>query len=429
MKQQHIDMTGMPYFPGFAVGELQHGSQGDIAQRIVLLTQADVPALHIAPAGVIVIEAAPFSHTMITLLGLGAPTVLISAQQANQLQEAMTLCIDGVSGRITDVIDDTRTTTAAAAVDSVTPTGIVQAIHLYASVRQPMAAKQAVQLGAGAIGLVRTEFLLPADGRQPDVAFYLQTFRAICEAAAPLPVTFRLLDVAADKIPTWFPHRQAVGRPLGAQGVRLYQLDPVNTVIDAQLTALAALAQDFSLSVLIPFLVRVEEYTYWLDVIRQRLPGHVPVGAMAETPATVLDIASLLASADFVAIGCNDLMQILYAADRDLGELRHYLDPYAPLLFRLFRQIAQQAGEHLSQIQLCGVLTQTQGILPVLLGLGYRIFSVDAPFIPYLARLAAQYSFSECEALATKVCDATTTQEVLTLLQLPTNRHAPFSGS
>ncbi|MEJ2451937.1 MAG: phosphoenolpyruvate-protein phosphotransferase [Gammaproteobacteria bacterium] len=383
----------MPYFPGVAVGKLQHGGQGDIAQHIVLVSQAEVPALHTAPAGVIVIEAAPFSHTMISLLGLGVPTVLISVQEAGQLQAGMTLCIDGVSGRITDDIDDT-TTAASTAVDIATPTGSAQSVHLYASVRQPRAATQALQLGAGAIGLVRSELLLPADGRQPVLA------------------------------------RDAVGRPLGVQGVRLYQLEQVNTVIDAQLTALAALAQDFSLRVLIPFLVRVEEYAYWRrDVIRQRLPGHVPVGAMAEAPAMVLDIARLSEAADFVAIGCNDLMQSLYAADRDLGELRYYLDPYAPLLFRLFRQIAQQAGEHLSQVQLCGVLAQIQGILPVLLGLGYRAFSVDVPFIPYLARLAAQSSLSGCEVLAAKVCAATPTQDVLTILQLPIDRHAPFSVS
>jgi quinol monooxygenase YgiN len=50
-------------------------------------------------------------------------------------------------------------------------------------------------------------------------------------------------------------------------------------------------------------------------------------------------------------------------------------------------------------------------------------------FIPYLARLAAQHSISECETLADKVCAATTTQDVLAILQLPTDRHAPFSSS
>jgi phosphoenolpyruvate-protein kinase (PTS system EI component) len=179
----------------------------------------------------------------------------------------------------------------------------------------------------------------------------------------------------------------------------------VGKVVEAQLTALADLSNEFPLRVLVPFLVRIEEYEYWLAFIRQRIPDHVPVGAMAETPASLLDVGPLVESADFVAIGCNDLMQGLYAADRDRADLRHYLDPYAPVLFRLFRQVAVQAGEHLHRIQLCGLLPQIQGVFPVLLGLGYRTFSVDTPFIP---------------------CSARTTLEVLKTLGQPGERHVPF---
>ncbi|MGB5224545.1 MAG: putative PEP-binding protein, partial [Arenicellales bacterium] len=140
----------------------------------------------------------------------------------------------------------------------------------------------------------------------------------------------------------------------------------------------------------------------------------------------VLDIGRLRDHADFVAIGCNDLMQGLYAADRDRPELHHYLDPYAPVLFRFFKQVAEQSAEHLELIQLCGVLPQIQGVLAVLLGLGYRTFSVDASFIPYLANTVVDTTRAECELLAEQVCAASTTQEVLEILGLPTDRHPPF---
>lgn len=127
-----------------------------------------------------------------------------------------------------------------------------------------------------------------------------------------------LLDMAADKIPPWLPLSDSLGQSSGLQGVRLYSIDPVQSVIEAQHDALAGLSSDFSLRVLIPFLTRLEEYDYWLSLIRKRLPG-LPVGAMAETPSIVLDIGRLRDHADFVAIGCNDLLQGLYAADRDPG--------------------------------------------------------------------------------------------------------------
>jgi len=426
------DIFGFPYFPGVAVGRLQRGVNGADADCIALLEQPDINSDLPLAAGFLVVEAAPFSHTMITLLSLGVPTVLINAQQAAQLEPGIPLCIDGVTGRISHALSDVPSPVVKDKVGQKWPAGRDvlmadgEAVQLCASVRRPSLARLAVEKGAKSIGLVRTEFLMPEDDSVPDADDYLQAFQQVCEAALPLPVTFRLLDVAADKIPAWLSDVEALGRGLGLQGVRQYGIEPVQSVVDAQLAALAELSGKFELRVLIPFLVRVEELSYWHTRIRKLLPQSIPIGAMAETPSTVLDIAAMLESADFVAIGCNDLMQSLYAADRDQPALRYYLDPYAPLLYRLMQQVATQAGKQLQNVQLCGVLSQIQGVLPILLGLGYRTFSVDAPFIPYLADIVSNTTCDACESIAQEVCAAKTTQQVLEILGLPTDRHLPF---
>jgi phosphoenolpyruvate-protein kinase (PTS system EI component) len=433
MTKDSIHITGLPFFPGMAVGRLQKGNRGDIAGRILLISQREMSGYRTLPAGFIVVEAVPFSHTMIGLFGLGVPTVMISAEQAGRLKQDTQLMIDGTRGLITNDL--------TAALTSIRPSDELlqnsnagqavlttdgEPVNLLASVRQASVARQARELGAKAIGLVRTEFLLPEHERVPDKSFYRRAFRDICEAAAPLSVTFRLLDVASDKIPPWMAGKGIIGQALGMQGVRIYNIEPVAAVIEAQLEVLAELSNTFSIRVLLPFLARVEEYDYWLHLIRPRLPAAVSIGAMAETPAMVLDIGHLIGHADFVAIGCNDLMQSVFVADRDQAELRHYLDPYAPLLYRLFSQVAEQAGEGLNQVHLCGVLAQMQGVLPVLLGLGYRNFSVDAPFIPHLAKRISTISKADCEKLASQVIAADTTQQVLELLRLSTDRHAPY---
>ena len=433
MTKDSIHITGLPYFPGIAVGRLQKGNRGDIAGRILLITQGEMSGYQTLPAGFIVVDAVPFSHTMIGFLGLGVPTVLISAEQAGRLEQDTPLMIDGARGLISNDIAAAQTAVnpsdellqiSNAGQEVLTTDG--EPVNLLASVRQVSVARQARELGAKAIGLVRTEFLLPEHERVPDKSFYRTAFRDICEAAAPLSVTFRLLDVASDKIPPWLADKGITSQPLGLQGVRIYNIEPVAAIIEAQLEVLAELSDTFSIRVLLPYLARVEEYDYWLHLICSRLPATVAIGAMAETPAMVLDIGHLITHADFVGIGCNDLMQSLFAADRDQPELRHYLDPYAPLLYRLFSQVAEQAGEGLNQVHLCGVLAQIQGVLPVLLGLGYRNFSVDAPFIPHLAKRISTISKVDCEKLASQVVAADTTQQVLELLQLATDRHAPF---
>ncbi|RMD68054.1 MAG: hypothetical protein D6819_10295, partial [Gammaproteobacteria bacterium] len=59
-----------------------------------------------------------------------------------------------------------------------------------------------------------------------------------------------------------------------------------------------------------------------------------------------------------------------------------------------------------------------QGVLPVLLGLGYRAFSVDPVLIPILADIVAGTSLEEARELASKVCRCLESEEVRALLGL-----------
>ena len=102
MTKTSICITGLPYFPGVAVGRLHKGNSGDSAEHILLISQHELSSHKVLPAGFIVVEAMPFSHTMIGFLGLGIPTVLISAEQAAMLEENTRVLIDGGRGLITD---------------------------------------------------------------------------------------------------------------------------------------------------------------------------------------------------------------------------------------------------------------------------------------------------------------------------------------
>jgi phosphotransferase system enzyme I (PtsI) len=96
--------------------------------------------------------------------------------------------------------------------------------------------------------------------------------------------------------------------------------------------------------------------------------------------------------------------------------VRAYLDPYAPALYRFLRLTAELAGPGVNRVQLCGILPQLPGVLPVLLGLGYRTFSVDVAHAPYLARTVATRSAAEDRGLAEAVCAAASGHAVADLL-------------
>lgn len=415
MTEADIRLQGMPYVPGRVRGVVQRGASGDVSGRILVLERTGPGPLTQLPAGIVVVDGAPFSHAMIPLLGSGVPTIMLDAGQAQDLREGMQVVLNGATGLVTsDVSAMERDSHSAPGTSCVTSDGVE--IRLRVSARDRRAARRAAIAGAEAIGLLRSEFLLPPDGRIPDAEFYRREFAALCEAAAPLPVTIRLIDIAADKLPAWLPAREGMAGALSLQGVRLFDREPVHSVYRAQLAAIDELSNDFDLRVLIPYLTSHEELLDWSGQVWRQLSGPLTLGAMAETPAAALQLADWLEVADFVALGCNDLMQCLFGADRDRPELRRYLDPYAPSLFRFLRQVAESAADHLQRVQLCGVLPQLPGILPVLAGLGFRVCSVEAASLDHLRQSISTTSIDAARELAESVCAANTSARVRELL-------------
>ncbi len=408
-----------PFVPGTARGILRHGCKTVSSDSILLLTQQELGELDGRPAGILVVEGAPLSHPMIHLLTLGIPTVLISSDTANGLEKGKELFIDGFRGTI---IKPPESASEAAPLPEAPPAGesitLSDGSHalLRASIFSIDDATRAVKQGAAAIGLVRTEFLVPEDGRLPDAAFYESALRELCNNARPLPVTLRLPDITPDKQVPWFKQLTGMTGPLGMQGVRLYDEEPVRSVLLALLDAVNSLADDYELKLLVPYVTNLTEFSYWRSRIEQQLNKALPIGTMAESPAAVLAMPHWFEVADFVAIGCNDLMQCLFAADRDLAEVRSHLDPYSPELFRFLNQAAEAAGDNMNRVQLCGLLPQLPGVLPVLLGMGFRIFSVAPVMIPYLAKIASETSLSRAEELAQQVCMAKGSEQVRGLL-------------
>jgi len=425
MSGNTVHIKGMPYVPGVAHGVLQHQFDTISKQSILVISQNDIPSLTTLPAGFIVVDGAPFSHTMICMLGHGIPTVIINEQALGDLKDGSELWLDGISGIITNdpaAVLSPEGISFTAIPGKAVKTADSKPVYLRASVRNIEAAKKAMIVGVESIGLVRSEFFMPEDGSVPGVNYYRNVFTEICETVKPLPVTIRLLDLAPDKMLKGILPDEVVGGALGLQGARLYETEPVNRMLDAQLEAVNELLDRYDIRLLVPYLVRREELDYWTKYINKALSKPVPIGAMVETPAGALDFQSWLDITDFVGIGCNDLMQCLFAADRDRPELRQYLDPYAPLLYRLLKSIAPTTAEQSTKVQICGVLPQLQGVLPILLGLGYRVFSVDAALVPYLAHTIQTTMVTEAEQLAEQVCVAVETQQVLELLSLQPER-------
>jgi phosphoenolpyruvate-protein kinase (PTS system EI component) len=104
------------------------------------------------------------------------------------------------------------------------------------------------------------------------------------------------------------------------------------------------------------------------------------LGAMIETPAAALSVPAIAKHVDFLCVGTNDLTQYTLAAGRDDPTVnRYFLDNHSSLL-RLLGIIVADAGE--TPLTLCGELAGREDMMPQLLAMGFRSFSVAPPLIP-----------------------------------------------
>ncbi|MGQ0658355.1 MAG: putative PEP-binding protein [Chromatiales bacterium] len=417
-------IQGAPLGPGCAQGKVRkHCQQTQAADLLVLSPQEMDVAAARHPRGLIVIGGAPWSHPVLHLLALGIPSIVLAPDQLDQIEDGEELLLDGSRGYICTpsggIAEDAALGVAGEILSGqVFRTADGHPLELRACVESRHDATEARRLGATSIGVVRSEYLGLGHERVPDVEFFELEFRAICEAAGPLAVCIRLLDISADKRPAWLPDLPALGSLLGLQGVRLYATEPVRSVFHAQVLAIDALLQEWKPSILLPFISAPAEFSHWCREIEKLVSSPVKVSPMLETPSACLDMAEWLKLADCISIGCNDLMECFFGADRDCEAISHLLDPYSPALYRFLRDVATLAGDGLAGVQLCGFLPKLPRTLPLLIGLGYRAFAVEPPLIPYLSQSLQRIRLDEARELAQAVCCARDSNEVQALTGL-----------
>jgi phosphoenolpyruvate-protein kinase (PTS system EI component) len=412
--------------PGWVRGRIEKDPRRSGGHKILLLRQEQLGDLSRPPGGVILVEAAPFSHAIIRWLGRQVPMALMDAKQAGQWEQQESIVLDSARGEIyaaeTGVTCEPWHGPAAPMPGLGQPVTMSDGteIRLSASVAGASGVRHAIACGAASIGLVRSEFLLPDDRGRPTGEFYRRAFSQLLTLADPLETTIRLLDLASDKWPAWLMEAGLGNTPRSLHGSRLYDFRPIREVVDAQLDALATVEGKERLRLIWPSGGRLEDFVCWRESARCTLPPPVALGVMVESPLEMLALERWRTQADFLAVGCNDLLQHLCAADREDPRQRLLLDPYRPEVFGFLRDSAQRAGADLRQVQLCGLLPQIDGVLPILIGLGYRRFSGEPTLIPLLARHLIGRTLTSCEALAAEVCAARASEEVRELLDMPT---------
>ena len=120
------------------------------------------------------------------------------------------------------------------------------------------------------------------------------------------------------------------------------------------------------------------------------LPTDIRLGAMVEVPALLWQLDEIADRVDFLSVGSNDLMQYLFAADRDNKRVSGRFDALSPPMLRALRSIAAVGAARNKPVTLCGEMAGQPISAMALIGLGYRGLSMAPSAIgPVKAMLLA----------------------------------------
>jgi len=266
----------------------------------------------------------------------------------------------------------------AAAVDPVPGLKVLANISRVGDVREALNAR------AEGIGLYRTEFEFLAADRILDEEEQLEQYAEVVRAMAGRPVTFRLLDLGGDKSAAFLDLPAEENPYLGLRGSRLLLRRP--DLFEPQARALALASQFGPVNVLYPMIVEVDQFKALREAFDRAtadIPGSdIRHGVMFEVPSLCLQAREVFEVADFGSIGTNDLIQYLFAVDRNNELVAYDYDPDRPALWALIRLIAEAATEAGRPLSVCGEMAGNPAYVARLTALGIDTVSVSPRLIP-----------------------------------------------
>ena len=300
-------------------------------------------------------------------------------------------------------------------------------IRLQANVELPQDFEIVRQVGAGGVGLYRTEFLYMNRETPPEEEEHYETYLSVLGTMAGLPLTIRTMDLGADKQVDGGKQGGSVqaNPALGLRAVRLCLKEP--ELFRPQLRAILRASAHGSIRLMIPMLSNMQETRQVLEMIDEiklelgsqgvEFDADIPVGAMIEVPAAAICADIFAGQLDFLSIGTNDLIQYTIAIDRVDDEVSYLYEPLHPAVLRLIRMTIDAGARANIPVAMCGEMAGDIKFTQLLLGLGLREFSVHPAYLLEVKKNILESELGTLAGVADAALQASTATDVEKLLE------------
>lgn len=313
-------------------------------------------------------------------------------------------------------------------------------VRIFANLENPKEIDQLIKAGASGIGLFRSEYLIFSRKSVPPEEEQFAIYKRMVRALKGRPLVIRVFDIGGDKkieVPATSPDAKYFGQlspepnpALGCRAIRFLLRNP--EILDAQLRAIIRAAYFGEIHILIPMVSDVSE----VRIVRQKVEEiqkefkakgikagkQIPIGCMIEVPSSAIMSDALTEEVDFVSIGTNDLVQYVLAADRGNSYTAELYFSTHPSILRLIRMVVSSANIARKPVILCGECAADPTMIPLLIGLGIREFSVAARHIPLVKHTIRKWRIIEACRLAEGALEHPTAGELKNYLAAETIR-------
>jgi phosphotransferase system, enzyme I, PtsP len=364
-------------------GAMATASRTDLPQNAIVVARNMGPAELLdydrtKLRGVILEEAGKTSHVAIVARALGIPAI----GQANGIVDLIDpddeIIVDGSTGEI--FVRPSQDLQKAYAekvrfyakkqarfaelkdLPSVTKDGCHISLNINAGLIVDM--PHLHESGADGVGLYRTELQFMLAQRFPRLTQQIKHYQQVIEQAQGKPIVFRTLDIGADKILPYLRQPKEENPAMGWRSIRMSMERP--GLLRLQVRAMLMAGAGHDMKVMFPMIADVSEFIMaktavekekaYLAARGHQLPRSLEIGVMIEIPSLIWQLDQLLPIVDFASIGSNDLVQFLFASDRQNPKLSGRYDPLSPSALSAMRMIVEKGKQHGKKVTLCGEL-------------------------------------------------------------------------
>lgn len=263
------------------------------------------------------------------------------------------------------------------------PVEPVDGFKVFANISLSSDVPDVTAVKAEGIGLYRTEFEFIAAHRILGEDEQFEHYASVVKSMNGKPVYFRLLDIGGDKQLSFLNVPKEENPCLGLRGARFLIRMP--ELLGNQARALARASQYGPVYVMYPMIVDLEQFltlkNMFLKAVSGISSGQVKHGVMFEVPSACLQAEELFKEADFASIGSNDLIQYLFAVDRNNENVAYDYNPGKTALWSLMKQIARSASNAGKELSICGELAGDPQYVSSLIELGITAVSLSPRLI------------------------------------------------